>query len=351
MIKSEPSTPWKVLVVDDDRDIHEITELALKRLVFDEKGLKFIHAYSASEAKIKMIDHNDIAVALLDVVMEEDTAGLDLVRFIREEFKNDSIRLILRTGNPGLAPEESVTLQYDINDYRGKTELTAQSLKTAIITALRAYKSIVTIQNLNCEIDQTQRELIYTLGEIAESRGIGLGRHVERVGRITALLAEKMNFPFEQLEHIRLGASMHDIGKMAINDNILNKPGLLTAEEFEQMKKHCDYGYEILKNSDRDLLKTAAIIAYEHHENYDSTGYPRGLKGDEIHLISRIVALVDVFDALATKRVYKEIWPQDKILSYIKSQSGLKFDPKVVNVFFENIDVINELIQSIETEN
>lgn len=283
--------------------------------------------------------------------MEDDAAGLELVKFIREEFKNDSIRLILRTGNPGLAPEESVTLLYDINDYRCKTELTSQSLKTAIITALRAYKSIITIQTLNCEIDLTQRELIYTLGEIAESRGMGLSRHVERVGRITELIAEKMNFPASQLDHIRLGASMHDIGKMAINDNILNKPSTLTSEEFEQMKKHCDYGYEILKNSDRELLKTAAIIAYEHHENYDSSGYPRGLKGDEINLLSRIVALVDVFDALATKRVYKEIWPQDEILSYIKSQSGLKFDPNVVKVFFENIDAINALIVNIESEN
>lgn len=351
MIDQKIKRPWKVLVIDDDVDIHEVTELTLKRLVFDDRNLNFIHAYSASEAKIKLLDHSDIAIALIDVVMEDDTAGLDLVKFIREEFKNDSIRLILRTGNPGLAPEESVTLLYDINDYRGKTELTAQSLKTAIITALRAYKSIVTIQNLNCEIDQTQRELIYTLGEIAESRGIGLGKHVERVGRITALLAEKMNFPNEQLDYIRLGSSMHDIGKMAINDNILNKPGTLTPEEFEHMKKHCDYGHEILKNSERDLLKLAAVIAYEHHENYDGSGYPRRLKGDEIHLISRIVALVDVFDALATKRVYKEIWPQDEILDYIKSQSGLKFDPMVVDVFFENIDKINALILSIELEN
>lgn len=346
MENAEQLNPWKVLVVDDDFDIHEITELTLKRLVFDKRGLEFIHASSASEAKIKLLDNKDIAVALLDVVMEDDTAGLELVRFIREEFKNDSIRLILRTGNPGLAPEESVTLQYDINDYRCKTELTAQNLKTVIITALRAYKSIVTIQHLNHEIDQTQKELIYTLGEIAESRGIGLGRHVERVGNISALLAEKMNIPINKLETIRLSASMHDIGKMAINDSILNKPGRLTTEEFEQMKKHCSYGYEILKNSDRDLLKTAAIIAYEHHENYDGSGYPRGLKGEEIHLISRIVALVDVFDALATKRVYKDIWPQEEILTYIKSQSGLKFDPEVVTIFFANIDSINILSAS-----
>jgi len=340
--------PWKILVVDDDIDIHEITELTLKRLVFDERGLEFIHAYSSKEAKLKLSEHHDICVALLDVVMENDTAGLELVKYIREDYNDESIRLILRTGNPGLAPEETVTLQYDINDYRGKTELTAQSLKTAVITALRAYKSIVTIKNLNEEIDDTQRELIYTLGEIAETRGVGIGRHVERVGCITALLAEKMGFPIEQIDFIRLAASMHDIGKMAINDNILNKPGKLTPEEFELIKKHCDYGYEILRYSERDLLKTAAIIANEHHENYDSTGYPRGLKGEEIHLISRIVAIADVFDALATKRVYKDPWPQDEILSYIKSQSGIKFDPLVVEVFFQNIDQINTLIAAIE---
>ena len=298
-----------------------------------------------------MLFRSDIAVALLDVVMENDTAGLDLVRSIREEFKNESIRLILRTGNPGLAPEESVTLLYDINDYRAKIELTAQSLKTVIITALRAYKSIDTIKYLNNEIDQTQRELIYTLGEIAESRGLGLGNHVERVGRITELIAAKMNFPREELDSIRLAASMHDIGKMAINDNILNKPGILTNDEFELMMKHCHYGYEMLRSSSRALLKTAAIIAHEHHENYDGSGYPCHLKGDEIHLVSRIVALVDVFDALATKRVYKEIWPNTEILAYIQSQIGIKFDPNVVEVFFDNLGLINSLIATIGKEN
>lgn len=206
--------------------------------------------------------------------MEDDTAGLELVKYIREDFKNENIRLIIRTGNPGLAPEESVTLQYDINDYCAKTELTAQRLKTSIITALRSYKSIVTIKNLNNEIDETQRELIYMLGEIAESRGSRLDGHVERMGRITALIAEKMDFPTEQLDTIRLVASMHDIGNMAVNDSILNKTGKLTTEEFDIMKKHSNYGYELFRYSKRDLLKTASIIAYEHHENYDSSGYP-----------------------------------------------------------------------------
>lgn len=344
MTKPKTNEPWKIMIVDDDQDIHDVTVLTLKRLRFDERGLTFIHAFSSEEAKIRMIEHPDIAVALLDVVMEHDAAGLNLVRFIREEFKNEIIRLIIRTGHPGLAPEESVSLTYDINDYRGKTELTAQSLKTTIITALRSYKALDTIKTLNSEIDQTQRELIYSLSEIAESRGIDIGKHVERVGKISAFIASKMGFSDEDVDRIHLAASMHDIGKMAINDNILNKPGKLTEEEFEHMKKHCEYGYEILRYSERQLLKTAAVIAYEHHENYDSSGYPRGLKGEEIQLVSRIVALVDVFDALATKRIYKDIWPQEKILAFIRSQIGIKFDPKVVEVFFQNLDAINLIL-------
>ncbi len=342
--------PWKILIVDDDEDIHDVTVLTLKRLVFDDRQLEFLHAYSAQEARQYLTGHPDIAVTLVDVVMEAESAGLDLVKTIRDELKNEAIRIILRTGYPGLAPEESVTLNYDINDYRGKTELTAQSLKTVIITALRSYKSLVTIQNLNHEIDDTQRELIYSLSEIAESRGTDIGKHVQRVGLISALIAAKMGFPREELEHIHLAASMHDIGKMAINDSILNKPGKLTPEEFEHMKKHCEYGYEILRYSERKLLKTAAIIAYEHHENFDSSGYPRGLKGDAISLISRIVALVDVFDALATKRVYKGVWAQDEILGFIRSQIGIKFDPEVASVFLENLDEINRLVENLQED-
>lgn len=338
-----PDNSWKILIVDDDRDIHDITEMALRRLVYDNRPLSFLNAYSASEAIEQLTNHTDIAIALIDVVMEKDTSGLDLVKIIREEMGNNNIRIIVRTGNPGLAPEESVTLNYDINDYRGKTELTAQSLRTAIVTALRSYMALVTITGLKQEIDDTQRELIYALGEIAESRCIDNGHHVKRVGFISCLLAKKLGFNPHDAEIMHLAASMHDIGKLAIDDKILNKPGKLTFEEFEQIKNHCLYGYELLKNSQRELLKEAAIIAYEHHENYDGSGYPRGLKGNEINLTSRIVALVDVFDALATKRVYKEKWPQEDIIKFIKEQRGIKFDPAIVEVFLENLDEINDI--------
>jgi len=340
-------TPWKILIIDDDRDIHDVTKMILKRLVFENRPLVFLHAYSAGEALLHLIDHDDIAVALLDVVMEKDSSGLDLVKTIREDMRNSNIRLIIRTGNPGLAPEERVTLDYDINDYQCKTDLTAQKLRTIIITALRSYESLVTIKTLSNEIDSTQKELIYTLGEIAESRSIDTGYHVRRVGLISAFLAEKSGFSADEVLRIELAASMHDLGKLAIDDRILNKPGPLTPEEFEGMKNHCVFGYEILKNSGRELLRSAAIIAYEHHENYDGSGYPRGLKGEEINLYSRIVAVVDVFDALATKRVYKEIWPQDTIVTFLKDQKGRKFDPEIVDLLLANLDQINELIKDL----
>ena len=346
MMDHPKSTPWKILIVDDDSDIHDVTEMSLKRLVYEGRPLLFIKAYSASDAVEQLNQHPDIAVALLDVVMEHDSSGLDLVRIIREEMENSNIRIIVRTGNPGLAPEESVTLNYDINDYRCKTELTAQSLRTIIVTALRSYATLVTINGLRQEIDATQKELIYSLGEIAESRSTENGQHVKRVGYIAAFLAKKLGFCPHDVEIMHLAASIHDVGKIAIDDKILNKPGKLTYDEFEQMKTHCVLGYELLKNSNRDLLKTAAIIAYQHHENYDGSGYPQGLKGEEIQLASRIVALVDVFDALATKRVYKEIWPQEEIISFLRSQRGIKFDPYLLDVFFENYDEINTIFNT-----
>ncbi|MBP1754718.1 MAG: hypothetical protein H6Q59_1116 [Firmicutes bacterium] len=341
-----PDNAWKILIVDDDIDIHEITVMALKRLVYENRPLTFINAYNASEAVAQLEKHPDIAIALLDIVMEKDTSGLDLVKTIREDMGNRNIRLIVRTGNPGLAPEESVTLNYDINDYRGKTELTAQSLRTVIITALRSYMALTTITGLKQEIDDTQRELIYALGEIAESRCIDNSHHVKRVGCISAFLAEKFNFNPHDVEIVHLAASMHDVGKIAIDDKILNKPGKLTPEEFESIKNHCLYGYELLKNSKRELLKEAAIIAYEHHENYDGSGYPRGLTGEDIHLSSRIVALVDVFDALATKRVYKEKWPREDIINFIESQRGIKFDPEIVDIFLKYLDEIDDIFNA-----
>jgi len=131
---------------------------------------------------------------------------------------------------------------------------------------------------------------------------------------------------------------MHDIGKVAIPDSILNKPGRLDDEERKIMNTHAKLGYEMLKHSNRPLLKTAAIVAYEHHEKWDGTGYPNKIKGNDIHIYGRITAVADVFDALGSDRVYKKAWDDEKIFQLFKDEKGKHFDPKLIDIFFKHLE-------------
>ncbi len=338
---------WKILIVEDDMDMHEVTKLTLKRFDYLGKKLEFISAFSAKEANEVLLVETDIAVVLLDVVMESDHAGLSVVKFIREELGNHNIQIILRTGQPGQAPEGDVIRRYEINDYQEKSELTNQKLKTSVITALRTYNTLIKVQEqknelskLNRELEESQEEVFYILGEIAESRTPTSGNHVKRVSEIVEFLAIKAGVHDEDIKHIKRASMLHDIGKLAIPELVLNKPGKLDTGEFDVMKTHSDAGYKMLRNSSKDQLRIASIIAREHHENYDGSGYPDGLKGEEITLISRIVSIADVFDALGTKRVYKEAWDYKDIVAYMKEQTGTKFDPGLMKIFSDSIDDI-----------
>lgn len=191
---------------------------------------------------------------------------------------------------------------------------------------------------LHKELLETQKEIIETMGEIGESRSQETGNHVKRVAMYSYKLAQLAGISEPQALLIRYASPMHDIGKVATPDSILLKPGKLTAEEFEEMKLHTVVGYNIFRNSDRDLLKTAAIIAYEHHERWEGGGYPRGLEREQIHIFGRITAVADVFDALGSDRVYKKAWPLEKIVSYMSEQKGKQFDPYLVDLFLSHID-------------
>jgi len=193
------------------------------------------------------------------------------------------------------------------------------------------------VENLSYEIEETQREVVFTMGAIGETRSKETGNHVKRVAEYAKLLATHYGMDDKEAETIRQASPMHDIGKVAIPDSILNKPGKLTADEFEIMKTHAELGYQMLKSSNRPILKAAALIAHQHHEKYDGTGYPRGLKGDDIHIYGRIIALADVFDALGSDRVYKKAWGDDEIFSLLNEQKGKQFDPKLIDIFFENL--------------
>jgi len=190
---------------------------------------------------------------------------------------------------------------------------------------------------LNEEILDSQKEFIYLMGEVVENRSQETGKHLQRVALVSKFLAEKYGLSDEFSEMLKITSPMHDIGKIGISDAILHKPGRLNKNEFRAMKTHAELGFNILKMSDKPLMKMAARIAHEHHEHYDGSGYPDGLAGENISIEGRIVALVDVFDALGSKRVYKEPWPDDMILAYIHERKGKQFDPEMVDLFTENL--------------
>ncbi|WP_414720214.1 HD domain-containing phosphohydrolase [Sulfuricurvum sp.] len=194
------------------------------------------------------------------------------------------------------------------------------------------------ITALNREIEDTQREVVFTMGSIGESRSKETGNHVKRVAEYSKLLALYYGLEEEEAEMLKQASPMHDIGKVAIPDAVLNKPGRFDEEERRIMDTHAALGYDMLKHSNRTLLQAAAIVAYEHHEKWNGSGYPRGLSAEEIHIYGRITALADVFDALGSDRVYKRAWDDEKIFALFKEERGEHFDPKLVDIFFDHLD-------------
>jgi len=193
------------------------------------------------------------------------------------------------------------------------------------------------------EITQTQREVVFTMGAIGESRSKETGNHVKRVAEYSKVLALAYGLDSKEAELLRQASPMHDIGKVAIPDNILNKPGRFNDQERAIMNRHAELGYQMIKSSSRPLLQAAAIVAYEHHEKWDGTGYPRSLAGEEIHIYGRITALADVFDALGSDRVYKKAWDDQQIFQLLRKERGKHFDPELIDLFFDNLETILEI--------
>ncbi len=202
---------------------------------------------------------------------------------------------------------------------------------------------ITKLEELYDDLEESQREIIYKLAEIGDIRSKETGNHVKRVAEYSRLLARKISLDEDSVNALYTASPMHDIGKIGIPDSILNKPSKLNKEEWEVMKTHAEIGYNILKTSNRPILNTAAIISYTHHEKWDGSGYPRGLKGDEIHIFGRITAIIDVFDALSTIRPYKKSWPLEDITEYLIQRRGKHFDPKLIDILLDNIDEFLEI--------
>ena len=224
-----------------------------------------------------------------------------------------------------------------INKMAGDGLFDDGDLERLMLAATYTGKELKSVM-LQQEIEHTQKEIIFTMAEVGEMRSKETGNHVRRVAEYSKILALGYGLSEEEADLLRTASPMHDIGKIAIPDAVLLKPGKLDEEEFNIMKTHSYKGYQMLCHSDRKILNAAAVVAYEHHEKWNGRGYPRGISGEDIHIFGRITAIADVFDALGSDRVYKKAWDLEKILNLFREEKGEHFDPKLVEVFFEKLD-------------
>ena len=338
-----------ILIVDD-------TKLNIE-ILLDLLGDKYavIPALNGQKA-LNILSKMDIDLILLDIMMP-DMDGYEVCKKIKENPLTKHIPIIFITAK---FDDDSIEKAFDIGgiDFISKpfnprevlSRISAHIALHQQERKLQSDKSRLQKDNdeLNQEIQETQKEIILKVGAIAEAKSKETGNHVKRVAKYSEIIAIAYGMHSEELYNFCEASPMHDIGKIAIPDNILNKPAKLTKDEFEVMKSHAQMGYEMLKGSKRELLRSASIIAHEHHEKYDGSGYPRGLKGEEIHIYGRITAIADVFDALATHRVYKEAWDDERIFKLFKEERGKHFDPQLVDIFFENIDKIFAVRDSLK---
>ncbi|MEP0176772.1 MAG: HD domain-containing phosphohydrolase [Paraglaciecola sp.] len=333
-----------ILIVDD---VSENIQVAMN--ILKEESYMFSFASDGEEA-LELIKSNAFDLILLDIMMPKIN-GYDVCLQIKQLDHVKDTPVIFLTAK---ADVDAISKGFEVGgvDYIVKpfhaNELLVR-VKTHVELAVSKQilkdrtnevevKANLQAKRLTQEIEDNQCEMIYILMEVMESTSDETGQHIKRVADTSKLLARYVDYlSEEEINSIFLASPMHDIGKIAIPEEILHKPGKLTEAEMTIMKTHAEKGYELLKNSKRRLTTAAAIIAHQHHEKWDGSGYPRGLKGDEIHIFGRIVALADVFDALTHKRQYKSAWTVDDAVEYIKQNSGKHFDPFLVDILVDHL--------------
>lgn len=340
----------KILIVDD---VLENIQVAMNILKEESYTLSFSsNGYEALE----LVQNNNFDLILLDIMMPQ-IDGFEVCRQIKLIPEYKDVPIVFLTARSDV---DSITKGFQLGgvDYivkpfhadellnRVKNHLELYASKKLLLqhNIKLGQKATMLEQRLTKEVEDNQREIIYILMEMMELTSDETGHHIKRVAESSRLLAHYEETLTEEDELLLFHAApMHDIGKIAIPKDILHKPGKLTDAEFEIMKTHAEKGKDFLKYSDRRFFKAAAIIANEHHEKWDGTGYPRGLKGNDIHIYGRIVALADVFDALTHKRRYKDSWSIDDAMAYIQENSGKHFDPSLVSILEEHLEEFIEI--------
>jgi len=312
----------KLLLVDDEPANLRVLNQTLN------KDYELSFAKSGVEA-LKLVDIVKPDLILLDVMMPEMT-GFEVCTTLKSDKLTKNIPVIFVTA---LNDSTDEAKGFEV----GAVDFISKPISPAVVKArVATHLSLVNAE----ELRRTRLQVIQRLGRASEYKDNETGMHVMRMSHYSKIIALAYGFSEADADDLLHAAPMHDIGKIGIADSIMLKPGKLTEEEFEKMKQHPEIGAEILGESDSDLIDLAKIVSLTHHEKWDGSGYPKGLKGEEIPIHGRIVALADVFDALTSKRPYKEAWPVEKALDFVSSQKGKHFDPQLADLFEQNLEEI-----------
>ena len=322
----------KILVIDDTPEYLEM----LSSLLSEHE------VYAAKEGKRGLSLAQTVMpdLILLDINMPLMT-GYEVCRRLKTMEKVRAIPVIFLTANEGSDYEE-IGFNLGAVDFIAKP-FHAGLLKARVKTHVSLYQLQSNLQsqvaNQTEEIRKLNHEMTYLSASIAELKSKETGEHLRRVAEFCYLFCKFLGKDEAECEKIKMAAVLHDIGKVGISDEILNKPAKLGDDEWEIMKNHSVLGYEMLIDSEFELMQHAAIIALEHHERWDGEGYPHGKKGENISLIGRICAVADVFDSLLDKRVYKEPWEEKAVRDYFVMMRGSQFDPHITDILLENFDM------------
>lgn len=327
---------WKIAVVDDDESVRAITRLALGALRVEGRPLALLEADSADAGVALFAAHPDIALGLIDMVMETPDAGLRLIAAVREAQGNRKTRLVLRTGQPGQLAEDRLLREHDINDYREKTELSAQKLRTLAHSAIRNFRDIAAFE-------AAFRGIAGLLNRVLADRVAGHGAHAAGAAALASGLAGFAGLPATRVEALHYASTLHDIGLCALPAEVgeaLLHMDVIDGEARALVELHAQRGAELLADLATEEGALAARLAREHHERWDGRGYPVGLAGEAIALESRILAVANLMDALLSAAPGRGPQGIDAVRGTLMAESGGALDPALVRVALEHFDAL-----------
>lgn len=332
-----------LLIVDDEAAIRR----SLKRILAGA-GYDCLEASDVDQA-IEILESESIALVLSDIRMA-GRSGIELVEHIAEIEPETVCITVTAIDNTEVAVDALakgayayVVKPFDMTEILIQVQSALRRRELEISQLERQQRLEEKVRAQTDLLRKSREEIALRLISASQYRDTETGAHIRRLGLYSAKMAELLGMDQDSIDMLRVAAPMHDVGKIGIPDSILLKPGKLTDDEFEQMKKHTVIGASILRGSNVPLLELARTIALQHHERWNGTGYPHGLAGEEIAIEARMVAVADVFDALTHDRVYKKAWPVEKALQLIEDERGEHFDPEIADLFLQHADVMKQI--------